>query len=69
MIFASGSGSMITPVENGSTSAMVQPSMLATAAQVFSAAAKPGSPVPALALPALTTSARTGAPRPPAVPR
>ena len=49
---------MITPVENGSTCCSVQPSIDATAAQVVSAAAIAGAPVPALALPALTTSAR-----------
>ena len=58
-IFSTGSGSMMTPVENGSTSRAAQPSIDATAAQVASAAAIPASPVPALALPALTTSART----------
>ena len=57
-IFATGSGSMMTPVENGSTCCSGQPSIDATAAQVVSAAAIPGAPVPALALPALTTSAR-----------
>ena len=59
---ATGSGSMITPVENGSTSCIVHPTMLATAAQVVSASASPLAPVPALALPALTTSARSEAP-------
>ena len=62
-IFATGSGSMITPVENGSTCCGAQPSIVATAAQVVSAAAMPGAPVPALALPALTTSARMPARR------
>ena len=58
-IFAVGSGSMMTPVENGSTSWIGQPSMLAIAAQVVSASATPVAPVPAFALPALITSART----------
>ena len=49
---------MITPVENGRTAPDAQPSAAATAAHVASAAAIPGSPVPALALPALTISAR-----------
>ena len=62
-IFATGSGSMITPVENGSTCCSPQPSIDATAAQVVSAAAMPAAPVPALALPALTTSARMSVPR------
>ena len=60
---STGSGSMITPVENGSTSCIVQPTRLATAAQVVSASARPRAPVPALALPALTTSARDAPPR------
>jgi hypothetical protein len=58
-IFSTGSGSMITPVENGSTSRGAQSSIEATAAHVLSAAAMPAAPVPALALPALTTSARS----------
>ena len=41
-IFATGSGSMITPVENGSTCCSPQPSIDATAAQVVSAAAIAG---------------------------
>ena len=54
-------GSMITPVENGSTAsgAAKQPSdRLARGART----ASPASPVPALALPVLTTSARIGPP-------
>ncbi len=57
-IFSTGSGSMMTPVENGSTWCDLQPSSDATAAQVVSAAAIPAAPVPAFALPALTTNAR-----------
>ena len=59
---STGSGSMITPVEYGSTSSGAQPSSWPTAAQVCLAAFRPGCPVPALALPAFTTSARIGAP-------
>ena len=57
-----GSCSRITPVENGSTWPASRPSNLATSAQVALALARPCSPVPALALPVLTTSARIGAP-------
>ena len=59
---STGSGSMITPVENGSTCAGVQCSKLAKASQVWWAWAKPGAPVPALALPVLMTKARTALP-------
>ena len=41
-IFATASGSMITPVENGRTAPDAQPSAAATAAHVASAAAIPG---------------------------
>jgi hypothetical protein len=44
-IFSTGSGSMITPVENGSTSPGAQSSIEATAAHVLSAAAMPAAPV------------------------
>ena len=57
-IFATGSGSMMTPVEKGSTSSALQPSVIATTSHVAFASAMPDSPVPAFALPALTTSAR-----------
>ena len=57
-ILSTGSGSMMTPVENGSTASVAQPTSRAAAAQVVRASARPRSPVPALALPALTTSAR-----------
>ena len=53
-----GSGSMMTPVENGNTCSGSQPSSLAASAQVTRALAMPSSPVPALALPVFTTSAR-----------
>ena len=55
---STGNGSMITPVENGSTCSAVQPTRRAALAQVARAASSPCSPVPALALPALITSAR-----------
>ena len=58
MILSVGSGSMITPVENGSTSSGAQSMSRATATHSARASAKPRSPVPAFALPALTTSAR-----------
>ena len=50
---------MITPVENGSTCLASQPINFASASQLARAATSPGSPVPAFALPVLTTSART----------
>ncbi|MCY1538861.1 hypothetical protein D9M68_744230 [compost metagenome] len=59
---SSGSGSMITPVENGSTCSWCRPNERAKAVQVWRAWAKPGAPVPALALPVLITSARTPCP-------
>ena len=59
---STGSGSMMTPVENGSTWAGWQPAMAASASQVRRAAASPGSPVPALALPVLMTMARMPVP-------
>src|SRR6267142_3140817 len=57
-----GSGSMITPVENGSTSRGSQPSSRAACSQLARASAIPALPVPALALPVLTTSARVALP-------
>ena len=57
-----GNASIITPVENGSTCSALQLNMFATSAQVARAATNPGSPVPALAFPVLTTSARTPSP-------
>src|SRR6267142_5977712 len=57
-----GSGSMITPVENGSTSRGSQPRSRAARSQLARASAIPVLPVPALALPVLTTSARVGLP-------
>ena len=56
---STGRGSMMTPVENGRTWRRSQPSARATALQVVRARAMPSLPVPALALPVLTTSART----------
>ena len=61
-IFSNGSGSMITPVENGRTSSGAQRSNSPTAAHVDRAALSPGWPVPAFALPALTISARSDPP-------
>ena len=55
---STGSGSMMTPVENGSTCQGEQPSSRATASQLARAACRPGSPVPALAMPVFTTRAR-----------
>ncbi len=58
VILPTGSGSMMTPVENGSTSWSAQPSSAATLAHVTRASRNPGSPVPAFALPVLTTRPR-----------
>ena len=55
---SSGSGSMITPVEKGSTCCGAIRSRRARAAQVARARARPSSPVPALAFPVLITMAR-----------
>src|SRR3989338_3814476 len=57
-ILPTGSGSMMTPVENGRICVALQPSRPASAAQVVRASCMPCSPVPALALPVLTSSAR-----------
>src|SRR5713226_1936878 len=59
---SSGSGSMITPVENGSTCRESQPSSRAASPQLAFARASPSFPVPALAFPALTMNARRGLP-------
>ena len=56
---STGSGSMITPVEYVSTSCSGQARIDAKAAAVVAASATPRSPVPAFALPALTTSPRS----------
>ena len=53
-----GSGSMITPVENGKTCCADTPRRCASASQVLRARAKPSAPVPALALPVLISKAR-----------
>ena len=50
---STGSGSPMTPVENGRTSSARQPAALASSSQVCRAAERPASPVPALALPEL----------------
>ncbi len=57
-----GSVSMITPVENGSTCCGCRPNRPAVASQTCRARASPSSPVPALALPVLITSAPISAP-------
>ncbi|ETH61083.1 hypothetical protein L553_3443 [Bordetella pertussis I036] len=57
-----GSGSRITPVENGRICSAGTSSSLPSAAQVSWAFFRPGAPVPALALPVLTTRARIGPP-------
>jgi hypothetical protein len=62
MMRSIGSVSMITPVENGSTSWRSTPSCVASASHTAFARARPSAPVPALALPVFTTIAR--APRP-----
>ena len=53
-----GSGSMITPVENGRICSGATLSWRASAMQVERARARPSAPVPALALPVLMTMAR-----------
>ena len=59
---STGSGSRITPVENGSTWLDLMPSLAATASHTARASSRPFSPVPALALPVLITSARIPCP-------
>ena len=59
---STGSGSMITPVENGSTCSGARSSKRAAATQVVRARTRPSCPVPAFALPVLTTMARTSWP-------
>ena len=56
---STGSCSMMTPVLKGSTASVPQPTSSAAFSQVFSAFIRPVSPVPALAMPVLTTMART----------
>src|SRR5258706_543364 len=56
---SAGSGSMITPVENGRIWSASQPRWLASASHTCMARANPSFPVPALAFPVLTTSAWT----------
>ena len=53
-----GSGSRITPVENGKICSGLSLSSFANSAHVAKASCMPRSPVPALALPVLTTKAR-----------
>ncbi len=57
---STGSGSMITPVENGRTCSALHSSAPAAARQTSMARFRPSAPVPALALPVFTTKARTG---------
>ena len=59
---STGSVSMITPVENGSTCDGAIDSCAASAAQQRRARSRPSAPVPALALPVLTSSARVPVP-------
>src|SRR5258707_1311766 len=59
---STGSGSMITPVENGSTWRRSQRASRAASSQLARALATPIFPVPALALPVLTSNARGGLP-------
>src|SRR5467141_1695117 len=59
---STGSGAMITPVENGRTWRESQPASRATASQLALAPVIPVFPVPALALPVLTSSARGDSP-------
>src|SRR5258706_6433951 len=56
-IRSTGSGSMMTPVEKGSTCAGSQSTRCASASHTRSARFMPSSPVPAFALPVLTTRA------------
>ena len=56
--FATGNGSMITPVEKGKIWLSLQPSRPASAAQLVRASFKPCWPLPAFALPVLTSNAR-----------
>ena len=62
MTLSTGSGSRITPVENGNTCDASTPISLPSASQVACAFARPASPVPALALPVLMSSAEMGLP-------
>ena len=59
---STGSGSMITPVENGSTCSGWTCNRAANAALAWRARTRPSSPVPALALPVLISRARMPAP-------
>src|SRR5690606_175940 len=61
VIFWTGKGSPITPVENGNTCSGLTPDNCAIAAQVDLASSKPCSPVQALALPELIIRKRIGA--------
>ena len=62
MMRSTGSGSMITPVENGKICSGDTLNSRANAIQVARALTSPGSPVPALALPVLITIARMPCP-------
>ncbi|MNQ99783.1 hypothetical protein D3C85_1155330 [compost metagenome] len=54
-IFSTGSGSPMTPVENGSTAPSSTPASSASLAQERRARTRPSGPVPALALPVLVS--------------
>src|SRR5579864_6905562 len=58
-ILSAGSGTPITPVEEGKISRAEAPSMFAARTQICSHADKPRGPVAQLALPELTRTART----------
>src|SRR5688572_13667812 len=59
MMRSAGSGCMMTPVEKGRICSGLQRSAAASALQTCMARFTPSAPVPAFALPVLTTSART----------
>ena len=59
MSFSAGSGTPMTPVEEGKTSSGRQPKTSAAASQVARAASRPAWPAAQLALPALMATTRT----------
>ncbi len=60
IIFSTGKGSRMTPVEKGKICSGLMSKALAKASQVCCARRKPSSPVPALALPVLIIKASIG---------
>ena len=60
IIFSTGKGSRMTPVEKGKICSGLMSKALANASQVCCARRKPSSPVPALALPVLIIKASIG---------